>query len=528
MSFFRLVKTLLLTSFFFTIFTQTVYAYGNNVIELRNDSSGSQYLNATLRYAAESPTAKYYLDSRNPDVWKGSSVNLNGKTIPQTALWTIKVDFSKSDGKTPGTNHSLLKDRNIPRNLNLNSSLLTPVTRNTNVTNVSKKFGDHQKDWDFLVDKKNQILSSAGLNDNSPDWDKAMAIAENVNSYGGGDQYFHPVDFFSYGGAYCTGKANTTVALAGLTGIPGRLVSWYNHTLAELYIDGEWRYTENYKPFMKNIDSGHEKGPVFSYNFLEMISDPAKFGMKNQSVYNTYYNNLYCGALADNTYLHYYLELYSNWIFHLQGTYPGEIKTEMKITPTSSYEIAALYPGQASTFKCKDVPSMWLTPYKIIKSSWTRKINQGNGIRQEFYLSSLSDVTKVQSVLLLKSGTSHSMPSNGGDWYYLVNGDKYYLKDNGGWSLKSNYEGTGYKYLTFDIPLKSLKTSGTNPTPTTTVSPGIPGDANGDEVVNIGDYVVWINNYNQNKFGPTYADFNNSGSVDGVDYIIWLNNYGKW
>jgi hypothetical protein len=61
--------------------------------------------------------------------------------------------------------------------------------------------------------------------------------------------------------------------------------------------------------------------------------------------------------------------------------------------------------------------------------------------------------------------------------------------------------------------------------PTNTPTSGTPGDANGDDQVNVEDYVVWLNYYKQSRYGSSYADFNNSGKVDGADYIIWLINY---
>ncbi|MBI3980842.1 hypothetical protein HY345_02490 [Candidatus Microgenomates bacterium] len=52
-----------------------------------------------------------------------------------------------------------------------------------------------------------------------------------------------------------------------------------------------------------------------------------------------------------------------------------------------------------------------------------------------------------------------------------------------------------------------------------------PGDANGDNVVDGVDYVIWLNHYNQttNK-GVSEGDFNKDNKVDGLDYVIWVNN----
>jgi len=56
---------------------------------------------------------------------------------------------------------------------------------------------------------------------------------------------------------------------------------------------------------------------------------------------------------------------------------------------------------------------------------------------------------------------------------------------------------------------------------------GLPGDANGDRIVDGLDYVIWLINYNTNTAsGPSKGDFNRNGLVDGLDYVIWLNNFG--
>jgi hypothetical protein len=70
-------------------------------------------------------------------------------------------------------------------------------------------------------------------------------------------------------------------------------------------------------------------------------------------------------------------------------------------------------------------------------------------------------------------------------------------------------------------------------TPTLTVTPTItpiptpiPGDANGDSLIDGVDYVIWLTQYlNYNPTSNADPDFNQSGTVDGIDYVIWLNNY---
>ena len=54
----------------------------------------------------------------------------------------------------------------------------------------------------------------------------------------------------------------------------------------------------------------------------------------------------------------------------------------------------------------------------------------------------------------------------------------------------------------------------------------LPGDANGDGLVDGPDYVIWLNHYNTSvSNGVASGDFDGNGFVDGLDYVLWLNNY---
>jgi probable HAF family extracellular repeat protein len=62
------------------------------------------------------------------------------------------------------------------------------------------------------------------------------------------------------------------------------------------------------------------------------------------------------------------------------------------------------------------------------------------------------------------------------------------------------------------------------------VSPLLPGDGNGDGVVDGQDYLLWAENYGDYPAddppgSPGNGDFNNDGAVDGMDYLTWAGNY---
>ena len=56
-------------------------------------------------------------------------------------------------------------------------------------------------------------------------------------------------------------------------------------------------------------------------------------------------------------------------------------------------------------------------------------------------------------------------------------------------------------------------------------NPMVPGDANGDSIVDGGDYTIWADHYGQ-PGGWIDGDFNGDGIVDGGDYTLWADNYG--
>ncbi len=79
-----------------------------------------------------------------------------------------------------------------------------------------------------------------------------------------------------------------------------------------------------------------------------------------------------------------------------------------------------------------------------------------------------------------------------------------------------------------DNLVATLEASGTLPTssittPTTTVAP-LPGDINGDRVVNILDYTLLSNSFGTNN---SASDLNRDGSVNILDFTILSNNYGS-
>jgi hypothetical protein len=55
----------------------------------------------------------------------------------------------------------------------------------------------------------------------------------------------------------------------------------------------------------------------------------------------------------------------------------------------------------------------------------------------------------------------------------------------------------------------------------------IPGDGNGDNIVDGEDYGIWQNGYQHPGATIATGDYNGDGIVDGEDYGVWQNNYNR-
>ncbi|MFB3894008.1 MAG: hypothetical protein ACE15C_18525 [Phycisphaerae bacterium] len=52
----------------------------------------------------------------------------------------------------------------------------------------------------------------------------------------------------------------------------------------------------------------------------------------------------------------------------------------------------------------------------------------------------------------------------------------------------------------------------------------LPGDADGNTIVDMADYVIWFNYIGGEGI---YADFDGNGIVDMADYTTWFNYFGQ-
>jgi hypothetical protein len=66
-----------------------------------------------------------------------------------------------------------------------------------------------------------------------------------------------------------------------------------------------------------------------------------------------------------------------------------------------------------------------------------------------------------------------------------------------------------------------VKLSGATATP----QPDTPGDGNNDGLVDGKDFIILLIHFGQNVSGASNGDYNDSGDVEIGDYVVWINNY---
>jgi hypothetical protein len=81
----------------------------------------------------------------------------------------------------------------------------------------------------------------------------------------------------------------------------------------------------------------------------------------------------------------------------------------------------------------------------------------------------------------------------------------------------------GYEYEQQRKTLAELLNGGSVASPTP--KPDIPGDGNGDGLVDGKDFIIWLTHYGQSVSGSSNGDFDNNNTVNISDHIVWVNNF---
>lgn len=183
-------------------------------------------------------------------------------------------------------------------------------------------------------------------------------------------------------------------------------------------------------------------------------------------------------------------------------------------------------------------------------SDWSIQANFQQGLQQygdrSFTFSSIPDTitgsTWIRTANDSKSYTSSEIANfkvNGDSIVHIAHDDRISPKPSwlSGWNNSgisiTNSEPQTFTLFSKDFSANSTISLGPNGDTSKSMYTIIingksitPGDANGDGIVNIDDYAIWVSHFNQSTGnGASDGDFNADGSVDGVDFTIWQKNY---
>src|SRR3989339_281279 len=342
------------------------------------------------------------------------------KDMNQDVDWRFCVHH-ETEGSSKGKNCRT----GLLRHVNPFARLPELITkRDTAGCYVSKEFGDHKKDWDFIVKYRDRVFRKKEFNNEfhkgTTTFDKVKAIADDLvaNYKTSGGEYLHPVDTL-INGAWCTGVSAVMVAVAHTMGLEARTIVLWGHTIAEVKIDGNWCVCENiYKK--ENTEFVH----LINRSWMEIMADP--YSCKElPEAQKRYY-------LKKKDYM-YVFSIGTHWHMHTIGTYVW-----IRLTP---YTAKALYPELDRFYlrtQKNGAKEFWLWS----GINWDKgigwdtlryqKVKQGQGIRKIFYLADLKEVTGINSYITFVKNNNISTCGNA--WYFRVNGGrKHYLKNTRCW-----------------------------------------------------------------------------------------------
>jgi len=286
----------------------------------------------------------------------------------------------------------------------------------------------HQRDWDFLVATRNRIWAQVGIKETDPTLKKLKALAEYVRDRQFLQQWsysVHPVDYLLHS-AYCTGRANSLMALVTTMGLPVRCVGHAHHSMCEIRIEGKWYFFEN---------SSYERFTTANGNYMELTSHPEQvqpYGDGQIGAWGYGWVDLSGEDMVTSgtAYL-----LAPNW-WHMNWTGGGlAIPTTFRtlengcgITVCLDGQTAhALYP-EADTYYLKASPTTGM--YMVAgKYGWWHSflaLQPGQAVKRTVYMGDVQDLanptTYVEMTVLCAPGATRDWPEYGGDLYVRVNG----------------------------------------------------------------------------------------------------------
>ncbi|MFZ5832074.1 MAG: transglutaminase domain-containing protein [Planctomycetota bacterium] len=481
----------------------------NNVVEIGNDIPGDQHFYIGTRHAPEWPvngdTESFFNEYFNGHEWVacGNETRAN-VSIPTTTVLVIEVEFEQAGVTASPDGDYYIIDRPdfIPNGLTIHPDYMRQVTGYSTPRPRSLSFHDVQKDWDFLIRKKDEILALEGvsvldeffriminaqfegfkkLTNASPAFQKAQKMADycalrrHIGQYHRNPAVTH-LDLTSYlfkspksnhfadvlnGHSHnCGGAAGAFQALCAAMGIPVRAVTTAKssrssnyarvsgHAIAEVYLNERWMFVENTNSTIRN---SHHGRPLFPVHYQDIVARPETRFKEPQWTYVELSNG--GGAHGKSNYARAYGAFNALQFAGLPPSHSSGGTNSVAFFPSNStLALGAQYPGERLIFKVPNKistspdfavrhlpPVIHLTPMNDIwKDPVELKISQGEAVRKRFYLPKLTGVRAVRANILFNTAGN---TSDAGGWYVKINGKRYAVGDPtiGGWTAKTGF-----------------------------------------------------------------------------------------
>jgi hypothetical protein len=331
----------------------------------------------------------------------------------------------------------------------------------------------HQRDWDFIVQERDRILTQKGVINSTDVFAKIRALTDYVQSRVGGASYpsRHPTDYLLHS-SYCTGAANAAAAILSTMGYKVRTINSSIHSTAEVEVNGKWHFIENASTTtfrqnqnVMNISLVDRDSSTYFYSHFDLNGDRWNWAGAVYDLVPMLWHFNQCGVGSQMKYN-------AQTIVNGSGVAVGLDCNTAK----------ALYPTDANYyFRAVQSGALMIAGKYCWYYSWCN-LNQGQKIRRKFYLGNVQDPTnpikQMEFKFLLAQGQPRNFPVNGQGWVLRVNNRVYNLTAPGlmTWKVQkdvapfsswysSNPAGisTLYEeYLDFKVPIDSLKSNTMN------------------------------------------------------------------
>lgn len=321
-------------------------------------------------------------------------------------------------------------------------------TRDTPGCFVSRTFGDHRKDWDYLVAWRDKAWREAGLTPDSPLEARVAAVAnaaalsfenrlDQTKTRQEANVGKHAVETIIEG-SWCVGESGLMCAAAATMGLESRSAGMGDHTVCEVRVNGRWRYVENINEALPHA--------LCSKSLIEFIENPDCAPEMPDAVKRFWRRRRNLTPIYGPGVGRY-------WQFKQEGG-----AYQLFITPETAHalypeldRIPTVYPLSRGALNYQNVGQL----DGVLKASGVvpLRVGQEGGVRKQFHLGARP--ASLMTELHLDASVRGDFPVDGGEWVLSVNGDRHRLRDLAGFKVEANR-------LVIPLPVSGLQANRRN------------------------------------------------------------------